>query len=139
MVPTSIFIIFWDFLMFYQIFLSPQVKQSAITSCRRTQDLRSYKIRKGQENLNTSKNYNLVPSLPPKLKILLILAKNCWKIKLKTYPYFALSHENYSLLQIFREWLSINLNMQNSIAMLNFSGKSSPKNQNCSFKLKFGT
>ena len=28
--PTIIFITFWDFLMFYEIFLSPQVKQSAI-------------------------------------------------------------------------------------------------------------
>ena len=28
--PTIIFIIFWDFLMFYQIFLSPQVKRWAI-------------------------------------------------------------------------------------------------------------
>ena len=27
---TMIFIIFWDFLMFYQIFLSPQVKRLAI-------------------------------------------------------------------------------------------------------------
>ena len=30
--PPIIFIIFWDFLMFYQIFLSLQVKQSAIIS-----------------------------------------------------------------------------------------------------------
>ena len=29
---TIIFIIFWDVLMFYQIFLSPQVKRSAIIS-----------------------------------------------------------------------------------------------------------
>ena len=28
--PTIIFIIFWDFLMFYQIFFSPQVKRCAI-------------------------------------------------------------------------------------------------------------
>ena len=31
-IPTIIFIIFSDFLMFYQIFLSPQVKRSAIIS-----------------------------------------------------------------------------------------------------------
>ena len=30
LLPTIIFIIFWDFLMFYQIFLSPHVKQCAI-------------------------------------------------------------------------------------------------------------
>ena len=29
-VPTVIFIIFWDFLMFYQIFLSPQEKRFGI-------------------------------------------------------------------------------------------------------------
>ena len=29
-VATIIFIILWDFLMFYQVFLSPQVKQCAI-------------------------------------------------------------------------------------------------------------
>ena len=30
LIPTVSFIIFWDFLMFYQIFLSPQVKRWAI-------------------------------------------------------------------------------------------------------------
>ena len=34
-------------------------------------------IRKGVENFKTSYNYNLVPSLPPKINILLILAKKC--------------------------------------------------------------
>ena len=34
-------------------------------------------IRKGVENFKTSYNCNLVPSLPPKMKILLILAKKC--------------------------------------------------------------
>ena len=32
MQPTITFIIFWDFLMFYQIFLSPQVKRCAIVT-----------------------------------------------------------------------------------------------------------
>ena len=31
---TIIFKIFWEFLMFYQIFLSPQVKQWTIISCK---------------------------------------------------------------------------------------------------------
>ena len=30
LIPTISFIIFWDFLMFYQLFLSPQVKWGAI-------------------------------------------------------------------------------------------------------------
>ena len=54
-----------DFLMFYQIFFSTQVKRSVIvtykhgiasclTSCRTTQDLGSKEIRKHQESLKTS-------------------------------------------------------------------------------------
>ena len=38
-------------------------------------------------------------SAPPKIKILLILAKNCCKIETKTFPYFANSHEDESLCQ----------------------------------------
>ena len=33
-VTTIIFIIFWDFLMFYQLFSSPQVKRCTIITCR---------------------------------------------------------------------------------------------------------
>ena len=33
--PTIIFIIYWDILVFHQIFLSPQVKRSAIISNKR--------------------------------------------------------------------------------------------------------
>ena len=32
--PTIIFIIFWDFLTFYQIFFSPQVKRCACITCK---------------------------------------------------------------------------------------------------------
>ena len=63
--------------MFYQIFLSPQVKQSLIISnklvytsclmrCRTTYDLRSQEIRKVQNSVKTSWKYDLVPSFPPK-------------------------------------------------------------------------
>ena len=61
--------------MFYQIFLSSLVKQSAIISNKHgiyelahelPNDLRLWKIRKYQENLKTSLNDNLVPSLPVK-------------------------------------------------------------------------
>ena len=34
-----------------------------------------------------------MPRLPPRIKTLLILAKNCWKIEIKTFPYFAMWHE----------------------------------------------
>ena len=70
--------------MFY---LSPQVKGSAIISNKHgiyelshelPNDLiKTLEIWKYQENLKTSWNYNLVPSLHAKMKMLLIIAKNC--------------------------------------------------------------
>ena len=45
------------------------------TSCRTTYNLGSQEIRKYQENLKNSQNNSPVPSLPAKMKILLILAK----------------------------------------------------------------
>ena len=35
-----------------------------------------------------------VPSLPAKMKILLILAKNSWKTEIKLFPKCFISHEN---------------------------------------------
>ena len=80
--------------MFYQIFLSPQVKRCAIITCKNgihelpyelsnNWGLKSYKIRKNQVSLETSKNIRLVPSAPAKMQILLILAKNFWKAEIK--------------------------------------------------------
>ena len=77
--------------MFYQIFLSPQVKRSAIISNKNgiyklphelPNDLRLRIL----ENLKTSLDYSLVPSLTPKLKILLILPQNCCKIEIELFP-----------------------------------------------------
>ena len=73
-VTTTMVIIFWECLKFYQIFLLPQLKRSLIISnklvytsclksCQTTEDLGSWEIRKDQNNLKTSWNYNLVPSL----------------------------------------------------------------------------
>ena len=44
------------------------------------------KIRKYQENVKTSSNYSLVLSFLPNMKILLILAKNSWKIEIELFP-----------------------------------------------------
>ena len=65
--------------------LSLQVKRSSIISNKHgtyelphespTSALRSLEIKKHQKNLKTSKNDSLVPSLPAKIKILLIVAK----------------------------------------------------------------
>ena len=49
---------------------------------------------KDQENLKTSENYNPARSLPPKIKILPTLAKNCWKIEIKAFSQSTISHEN---------------------------------------------
>ena len=62
--------------MFYQIFLSPQVKRWAIII---------YK-----HGIYES------PSLPAKMKVLLILAENSWKTEIKLFLLCAISHENYS-------------------------------------------
>ena len=74
--------------MFYKIFLLPQVKRKAIISNKHgiyelpyelpnDLRLRSWEVKKYQENLKTLLNYSLVPSLTLKIKILSILAKNC--------------------------------------------------------------
>ena len=68
--------------MFYQFFVSPQVKRSVIISNKHgiyelldklPNDLR---LRKCHESLKTSYNDSLMPSPPAKMKSLLILAKS---------------------------------------------------------------
>ena len=83
-------IIFWELVMFYEIFLSPQVEQSAILSNKHgiyelphelPNDLRLTikEIRECQEDLKTLLHCSLMPSLTPKITILSTLPKNCWK------------------------------------------------------------
>ena len=71
--------------MFYQFFSSPQVKRNLIISNKPgmyelpdelPNDLRLRKY------IKTSQNYSLVPSLSPKKKILLILAKDPFKTEI---------------------------------------------------------
>ena len=79
------------------MFLSPQVKRSLIiinklvytscvASCVTTYDLGSLEIRKAQNNAKTLYNYNLVFILPPKKKVLSILAKEFLKIEIEVFP-----------------------------------------------------
>ena len=90
---------FHNILMFYQIFLSSQFKQCAIITYKhgiyelpndwRFRILRNYEI--------LGKCLNLIewePSLPPKMKILWIVAKKSWKIAIKFFMYCAISHKN---------------------------------------------
>ena len=77
--------------MFVQIFLSPQVKQSEVINNKHGVyklphklpiDLRLRMLwnQRIPENLKTSKKYSLVLSLPPKMKVFSILARNYWQI-----------------------------------------------------------
>ena len=81
--------------MFYQIFISPQAKRCVIITYKHgiyelphelPNDLRRKEIRKYQESLKNSYNDSLVPSLPAKMKILLILAKISSKTEITFFP-----------------------------------------------------
>ena len=81
--------------MFYQIFISPQAKRCVIITYKHgiyelphelPNDLRLKEIRKYQESLKNSYNDSLVPSLPAKMKILLILAKISSKTEITFFP-----------------------------------------------------
>ena len=97
--------------MFYQSVLSPQLKRSLIinnklvytsslTSCQTASDLGSEEIRKVQNDVKISWNYNLVPSFPLKKKVLSILAKDFLKIEIERFPQCPNSRESLSFCQI---------------------------------------
>ena len=65
------------------------------------EELKTQDLRKIQNNVKTSWNHILVPSLPPKKKLLSILAKDFLKIEIELFPQGTISHENYSFPQIF--------------------------------------
>ena len=104
---TIMNIIFWDFLILYQISLSPQVKRSVFISNKHDiyelpqelpNDLKL--IRKLGKITKISKLYRVITHclvLPPKLKIFLKLAESCWKIEIKAFLHCAIPHENQSL------------------------------------------
>ena len=74
---TTTFIIFWDFLMFWQIFLSPQVKRYAITTYEhgiyelpndlRLRKLGNYDFRKSGSIRKVSKPYRIIAQCPVSL------------------------------------------------------------------------
>ena len=94
-VPKIIFIIFWNFFMFYQIFFSPEVKQRAIITYKHgiyevpqemPQELpNDWRCRKLGNISKVSKLYRMIAKCPVKMKILLILAKNSWKTEIKLF------------------------------------------------------
>ena len=67
---TILVIIFWDFLMFYQIFLSPQVKQIVIISNKHDMYKLNHKLPKDLR----LKNYQALSSINNTL----ISQKNSW-------------------------------------------------------------
>ena len=88
-------------MMFYRIFLSPQVKRSVIISNKHDVyetpnglSLGSYEIRKYHENV--IEVYFIEPSAKssPKVKILSRLAKKSLNIETEPFPQCAISHEN---------------------------------------------
>ena len=70
-----------DFLIFYQIFHSPQEKRSETVISNKNG---IYKL---------PNELPLVPSLPPKIKILQILLQNCSKADVKRFLRSGILHE----------------------------------------------
>ena len=87
---TKIFFHKWNEL---SLLVINMVYTSCFTSCQTTWDLGSEEIRKYYENLKPSKNYSLVSSLHPKMKLLSIKRKTVLKLKLNFYR-SALFHTN---------------------------------------------
>ena len=90
--------------MFHQMFLSAKLKRWAIISykhgiynlphvLKNELRLRSKEIRKHQESICISGNEILVPSLPAKTKLLLILAENSSKSEIELFQLCAISHQ----------------------------------------------
>ena len=102
---TIIFIIIWDFSMFYQIFLSPQVEWCVIVTYKHgiyelPYELRNHLRLRILRNQEISGKFLIfiewwpVLSLPAKMKILLILVKSSWEREIKPFPLCAMSREN---------------------------------------------
>ena len=81
--------------MFYQIFLSPQVKRCAIITYEYgiyklpnelLNDLGLGKLENIRKVSKTPQNDTPMRSPPAKIKILSILRKNSWKIEIKLFP-----------------------------------------------------
>ena len=72
------------------------VHTSCLISCQTSQENRN-----DQENIKTSQNYNLVPSLSPKIIVLSILAKICRKAEIKIFLQCEISHGNQNCLKYF--------------------------------------
>ena len=91
--------------MFYQIFLSPQVKRWAIVTYKHgiyelPHELRNdLRLRKLGNIRKVSKLHRMIaqcPALPGKIKILLVLAKELRNIAIKQFPWCVIPHENQS-------------------------------------------
>ena len=76
------------------------VYTSSFTSCQTTLDLGSEEIMKYYENLKPSRNYSLVSSLHPKMKLLSIKGKTVLKLKLNFYR-SAVFHTNTKVYVIY--------------------------------------
>ena len=91
--------------MFYQIFLSSQLKGCGIITYKHgifelPHELPNYlrlRILENQDISGKCLNFiecSLVPFLPAKMKNFLMLAENSWKTEIKLFPLCAISQEN---------------------------------------------
>ena len=80
--------------MFYQIFVSPQVKRRVIISNKQYKhglyelpnDLKLRILEKIRKISKLAGIVDLCPVFQPKWKVFLILAKNSWKIEIELFP-----------------------------------------------------
>ena len=85
------------FLMFYQLFFSPQMKRYAIVNYKHVMYELPHELPNNsrlQKSVKTSQNESLVACPSAKMKVFLILAKNFSKAEIKLFPYCTISHEN---------------------------------------------
>ena len=77
---TTMFTIFWDFLIVEQIFLSPQVKGIYELIYEMPSDLKLL------ENIKTLQNFCLVLSPLTEMKTLSVLVKISWETDIELFP-----------------------------------------------------
>ena len=92
------------------------VNTTCLRSCQTTQVFKSFEIKKYQQNLKTSQNYSIGPSGPPKIEILVILARKSWiiEIELLSQQFFAsnLFQDSFDNLVTIRPFKSFNLKLE---------------------------
>lgn len=82
------------------------VYTSCIISYQTTEGLESQEMRKFQEILKTTSNYNLVAGHPPNIKFLPLWVKHCQKLDAKIFPWCTICMKSKVCL-IYCPWFSL--------------------------------